>query len=124
MIDHLNGYFAVELVDQVVALGDDRVFVPLGYIGSDGFGFLRDPLIAFGVDDDYFAVLTADDSAALVVEHGIFCVGVMYTALVAADGPGADVLQLFAAVLNAGVVAAFADLRCQFKVFDRSAPPD
>ena len=40
MIDHVGRHLAVELVNQVVAAGDDRVFVPLGDVDLHRLAFL------------------------------------------------------------------------------------
>src|SRR6185503_3171346 len=84
----------------------------------------HEPLLTAGVDDDRLAVLRDDAPALLVIKHGVVWRSRMDVALVAADRPGADVLQFLAAVLNAGVVAGLFDLGVDLEVFHRAAAPD
>ena len=111
VVDDIGGDLAVELVNQVVAAGDDGVFVPVGDIDFHRLGFFHDPLVAVAVDNDRLPVLGDNGAAPLVVEHGVVGGLRVNVALIAADRPGADFLQLLAAILNAGVVAALSNFR-------------
>src|SRR5207247_1701989 len=104
MIDHVDRHLAVELVRQVIAAGDNGVFVPLGDVGFHGLGLLDEPARAVTIDNDRLAILSNDAATAFVVEHGVVALIGMNVALIAADRPRADVFQLLAAILNSRIV--------------------
>ena len=110
MVDEVDGDFAVDLMDEVVALRDDDVLVPLGEIDLHGVAFGGEPLVAFVVDDDALAVLDEDAASALFVDHAVVRGVGVDVALVAADDPLADLGQLLAAILDAGVAGGAFDL--------------
>ena len=121
----LHRELAVDLVDEVIALGDNGVFVPLGDVHGDGIAVSREPFLRLRIDDDGLAVLRDDAASALVVDHGVVRGGGVDIALVAADGPRAVFRQFLGPVLDAAVVVAGdLDLHAQLEVLQRAAPPD
>ena len=111
-------------MDEVIALGDNGVLVPLGDVDFDGVAFGDDPLLSLRVDDDALAVLDDDAAAAFVVDHGVVHGGGMHVALVTADGPLAVLGEFAAPVLDAGVVAGLLDLGVEDEVLHFTAAPD
>ena len=124
VIDEVDGDFSVEFMDEVIALGDNGVLVPLGDVDFDGVAFGDDPLLSLRVDDDALAVLDDDAAAAFVVDHGVVHGGGMHVALVTADGPLAVLGEFAAPVLDAGVVAGLLDLGVEDEVLHFTAAPD
>ena len=100
VIDEVDGDLAVNLVDEMVALRDDDVLVPLGDVDLDGRMFSGEPLIALLVDNDALAVLDEDTAATFFVDHGVVRRRRMDVALVATDDPLADLGEFFAAILD------------------------
>ena len=124
VVDEVDGDLAVDLLREVVALGDDGVLMPLGVVDLHGFVLGGEPLAALFIDDDALAVLDEDAAGALFVDHAVVGGRWMDVALVAADDPLADFGELLAAILDAGVAGGALDLGPQLEVLHDAAAPD
>ena len=109
-VRELHRHFSVDPMDDMVALGQHRIFVPFGNVYVHGVMLRRAPFHSGGIHDDALPVLGHDSASAFLVQHRAIRPVRMNVALVAADRP-LPVLVLVAAVLNAGVVAALFDCR-------------
>ena len=109
VIDEVDGDLAVDLLDEVVALGDDGVFMPLGIVDLHAVMFSGEPLASLFVHDDTLAVLDEDAAGTLFVDHAVIGGRRMDVALVAADDPLADLGKFLAAILDAGVTGGALD---------------
>lgn len=123
-VEEVDGDLAVDFVDEVIALGDDGVLMPVGDIDFDGVVFGGKPTFGFGVDDNALAILADDAAAAFFVDHGVVDGSGVDITLVTADGPFADFREFPAAILDAGVVTDDFDFGGEFEVFDGAAAPD
>ncbi len=79
--------FSVQLVDEVIALCNDGVFIPLSDIDLHRITLFREPLHSFRIDDDGLAVFRDDAPTALLVEHRVVLGDGMDVALIPADRP-------------------------------------
>jgi len=124
VIDEVDGDLAVDLMDEVVALRDDDVFVPFGEVDLHGVALGGEPLVALVVDDDVLTVLHEDAASAFFVDHAVVRSVRMDVALVAADDPLAGFGHFLAAILDAGIAGGALDLGAQFEVLHDAAAPD
>ncbi len=128
VVDQLHCLIAVKIVYQVIALGDDVVFVPVLFLVEAGL----DKLFGIGdIADDFFAAVFVDDhkianvdqpatSPLMVEKSGHF--GIIYhLSLIAANDPFID---LFAAILDAGITTQQTELYLQLEIFELAIPPD
>ncbi len=66
MVDDVDGCLAVQLVDEMIAIGDDLVIVPLVELrGFRSVGLADDVLLALRVDFDLLAAFGEDAAARL-----------------------------------------------------------
>ena len=110
-------------MDDVIALGQDRIFVPFGNIHVHGVMLRSAPLNPRRIRDNALPVLCDNSASALLVQHRAIWSIRVNVALVAADRPLA-ILALLAAVLNTCVVAALFDCCLQFEVPEHAATPN
>ena len=133
VVGHVDHQLAVDLLDEVIAVGDDVVLVPVvlldGLRQFVGVAELLDDLrLVVRADDGLLAAQGEDAAAALVVEDAGVLVLAVHVGLVAADDPLADLLRLLAAaILHAGVGEArigHAELELQLEIGRLAAAPD
>ena len=120
----LDGELSVDVLADVVAFGDDLVFVPLGDVDGDRVALGYDPTITCRISYDTLAILYDNTPTALVVDHGVVLGLGVHIALVATDGPISNIGHFFASVLNTGIVSGGAHLGFEFKVLELAAAPD
>ncbi len=116
---------AVDLVNEVIALGDDVIFLPFGHRHGDGVALGHEPLAGLRVGDDTLPVFGHNAPPPLVIEHAVVFRGRVDVALIAPHGPGAHLGKFLGAVLDAAVVLALdPHLGAQFKVLEQASSPD
>ena len=124
-VGEFGGDLAVDFVGEVIAFGDDGVFLPLGDVDFDRGVLGNEPALGFGVEDEGLTVESEDAAAFFLVGHAGVLDGGVDVALVAGDGVRADLGEKAGAVLDAGVVVAGdADGGAEFEVFDGAGAPD
>jgi len=132
VVNQLHRLETVEVMDQVVALADDVILVPVLVLVVPGVDQLflivhvaDDFLVAFAVDEHQVANVDQPSATAFMIQEADLALVVLDLGLVAGDPP---LVELLAAVLDAGVAVADGGiLRRRFPandtVLDRPEPP-
>jgi len=129
LVGHLDHDAVVDLVDEVVAAGDDVEFVPFALANGRlerivVTDFLNDLRLVVIANDRLLAALRQDAAIPLAVQDAGVLVGRVDIRLVAAHNPACPFRLLEAAVLDAAVAAEDAEPDFQFEIIEFALAPD